>query len=169
VGEYLGALAVLRDGHVLELFEQRKVDVGLDVAGQARVAVPVPGAAEVAALLEDAEVLHPALAQARPGQEAAEAAADQRQVDLVGEGLARVPGLDAGIPLEVSEGPRHLHVLVVSIGPKALVPLFAVLLAKHVRVESELRARLRAGGRHRVCPLRPPREPRASPSRTRPM
>ena len=39
------------------LFEQREVDVGLDVALGARVPVPVPGAAEVAALLNDAKVV----------------------------------------------------------------------------------------------------------------
>ena len=56
VREDLGRARVLLARHVAELFEQRQVDVRLDVAHRARVAVPVPGAAEVAALLDDADV-----------------------------------------------------------------------------------------------------------------
>ena len=81
---------LLRD--VADLLEQRQVDVRLDVAHRARVAVPVPGAAEVAALLDDADVVDAGLAQPRAGEQAAEAAADDDDVDLVGERLA----LEAG-------------------------------------------------------------------------
>ena len=52
VGEDLRRPDVLLRRHVAELLEQRQVDVRLDVAHRARVAVPVPGAAEVAALLD---------------------------------------------------------------------------------------------------------------------
>ena len=60
------ALAVLEDlrragvllaGDVGGLLQEREVDVGLDVALCSRVPVPVPGAAEVAALLDDAKVV----------------------------------------------------------------------------------------------------------------
>ena len=47
--EDLGAVGVLLGRHVADLLEQRQVDVRLDVALHARVAVPVPRAAEVAA------------------------------------------------------------------------------------------------------------------------
>ena len=54
--EDLGDEGVLLLRHVAELLEQRQVAVRLDVALRAGVAVPVPGAAEVAAGLDDAEV-----------------------------------------------------------------------------------------------------------------
>ena len=73
---------LLRD--VAGLLQQRQVDVALDVALRAGIAVPVPGAAEVAALLDDADALDPGLAQPGAGHQAAEAAADDQHVDLVG-------------------------------------------------------------------------------------
>ena len=55
-----------RDGHVAHLVEQRQVVVG-DGTSQAApgIAVPVPGAADVGAALDDADALDAALAQAR--------------------------------------------------------------------------------------------------------
>src|SRR3712207_8289211 len=41
---------------VAHLLQQRHVNVGFDVAGRARIAVPVPGPAEIPALLYDAQV-----------------------------------------------------------------------------------------------------------------
>ena len=55
--EDLGREGVLLLRHVAELFEQRQVAIALDVALGAGIAVPVPGAAEVAAGLDDVE--HP--------------------------------------------------------------------------------------------------------------
>ena len=63
--EDLGRVGVLLLRDVAELLEQRQVAVALDVALGAGIAVPVPGAAEVAARLDDAEVLEAGLAQPR--------------------------------------------------------------------------------------------------------
>ena len=63
--EDLRRARVLLRRDVADLLEQRQVDVRLDVARRARVAVPVPGAAEVAALLDEAEVVDAGLAQPR--------------------------------------------------------------------------------------------------------
>jgi hypothetical protein len=68
VREDLGRARVLLFGDVAHLFQERQVDVRLDVALRAGVAVPVPGAAEVAALLDQAQVVEAALAQARAGE-----------------------------------------------------------------------------------------------------
>ena len=68
---------------VAGLFQQRQIDVAFDVALSAWISIPVPGAAEVAAFLYDANILDPRLAQARRGQKAAEAAHDHH-VDRVG-------------------------------------------------------------------------------------
>ena len=85
VGEDLRTLGVLLGRHVAELLEQRDVDVGLDVAGDPRVPVPVPGAADVGGLVDQPHALDAEFAQPRPGQQAAETGADDRDVDLVGE------------------------------------------------------------------------------------
>ena len=58
------------------------------VALRARVAVPVPGAAEVAALLDDADVVDAGFLQPGAGDEAGEAAADERDRHVVGLRLA---------------------------------------------------------------------------------
>ena len=82
--EDLGRVRVLLRRHVPGLFEQRHVDERCGVALRAGVAVPVPGAAEVAALLDDAHVVDAGLLQPRAGDEAGEAAADERDGDVVG-------------------------------------------------------------------------------------
>ena len=64
---------------------------------RARVAVPVPGATEVAALLDDADVVEAGLSQPGAGEQAAEAAADDDELDFVGQRLPIIGGLDVGI------------------------------------------------------------------------
>src|SRR5207237_7313375 len=91
--EDLGRVRVLLLGHVADFFEQRQVDVGLDVAHRARVAVPVPRAAEVAALLDDAHVVDAGFVQTRPRHYPTEAAADYGDLDAVGK-RRPVDGLD---------------------------------------------------------------------------
>src|SRR5215471_5724915 len=55
------------------LLEQRKIDVRLDVALGARIAIPVPGSPEVAALLDDAQVWHARLTQTCAREQTAKA------------------------------------------------------------------------------------------------
>ena len=74
--EDLRCAGVLLARDVAGLLQQREVDVGLDVALCARVPVPVPGAAEVAALLDDAKVVDARLPEPGAGDQAGEAAAD---------------------------------------------------------------------------------------------
>ena len=100
-----GARRVLLLRDVADLLEQRQVDVRLDVALRARVAVPVPGAAEVAALLDDADVVDAGLLEAGAGEQAAEAAADDDDVDLVGQRVA-LDRLDVRIVEVVGEAAR---------------------------------------------------------------
>ena len=56
-------------GIVAHLLEQRQIAVALDVAGDAGIAVPVPGAADVAALLAEAHIGEAGLAQLVPEQQ----------------------------------------------------------------------------------------------------
>src|SRR5215469_15874804 len=51
----LRSARIFLDRHVADLFEQRQINIGLDIARRARIAVPIPGAAKVAALLDQAD------------------------------------------------------------------------------------------------------------------
>src|SRR5690606_17835149 len=134
----LGAVGVFLDRHVAGLLEQREVDVRLDVAVDARIAVPVPGASEVRGAVEDADVGDAELAQARGRQDPAEAGPDYRHLDLVRERRALEPGLGVGILEEALELALDLDVLVVAVRPQALVALRPILLAQSIRIEARL-------------------------------
>ena len=79
VFEDLGAVGVLLARHVPGLLEQRQIHERGGVALRAGVAVPVPGAAEVAALLDDAHVVDAGFVQLGAGDQTGEAAADERE------------------------------------------------------------------------------------------
>ena len=134
VGEDLGRLGVLLLRHVADLLEQRQVHVRLDVARSAGVAVPVPGAAEVAALLHHADVVDAGLTEPGAGEQASEAATDDQHLDLVGQRLAFDRG-DVGIVDVALELADHLDVLLVSDVSQPLVALLAVLVAQGIGVE----------------------------------
>jgi hypothetical protein len=142
VVEDLAAVGVLLLRHVADLLEERQVGVGLDVAGDARVAVPVPGASEVRRRVDDADVFDAGLAQPCPGQEAPEAAPDHQHLDLVEERRALEAGLRVRIVEEVGELALDLDVLLVAVLAQAPVALLAVPLAQRRRVEAEVRHRL---------------------------
>lgn len=104
----------------------------------ARVAVPVPGAAEVGALLDDPDVAQAGLAQPGGGEQAAEPAADDQDVDVVGQGLAGEAGFGVRVVVEVAELARGAAVLAVAVGADAPVALGPVALAQGVRVEVQV-------------------------------
>ena len=126
---------VVRD--VAELLAERQVDVRLRIAGSARIAVPVPGAAEVATVLEDADIIEARLAQARGGQQAAETSADDENLDLVTHRRSIDRCLHVGIVDVMRQRTLDANVLVIAVCPQALVALDAVLLAKRIRIEFE--------------------------------
>ncbi len=134
VGEDLGRLRVLLLRDVADLLEQRQVDVRLDVAGGAGVAVPVPRATEVAALLDDADVVDAGLAQPGAGEQPAEASADDQHLHVVDQRLA-FERCDVGILDVVLVLAGDLDVLVVAVVAEPLVSFGAVLLAQGVGVE----------------------------------
>ena len=57
VGEDLGALRLVPGGDVVHLVEQRQIVVGDHVARHSRIPIPVPGATDVGAALDDADAL----------------------------------------------------------------------------------------------------------------
>src|SRR5581483_10251796 len=123
--------------HITRLFEQRQIDVSLDIALRAGIAVPVPGAAEVSTLLDDADVFKAGFAQSRRRDLAAEAAADDQDFHLVGLRLARRRRRDVRIVNVVAEVALHLDILFVAIGAKAPVAFLAILLTQRIGIEAE--------------------------------
>src|ERR1700730_5836273 len=83
--------------HIAGLFEQRQIDVRLDVALRTRIMNPVPGAAEIATLLDDANTLHPRLAKSPCREQAAEAAADDQGFHRIVHWLPRETRIDIRI------------------------------------------------------------------------
>src|SRR5205085_3481414 len=149
VGEDLRGVRVLLCRHVADLFEQREIDVRLDVAHRAGVAVPVPRSAEVAAFLDHTDVFDAGLAQSSPREQPTESATDDHDVDSVGQRLP-VERFDVGIVDVMGEGVGDFDVLLVAVGPEPLVPLFAVLASQSVRIE-----RQDLGHRWRTVPVAP--------------
>ncbi len=132
--EDLRPVRVLLGGYVPGLLEERHVDEGRRVALRPRVAVPVPRAAEVAALLDDSDVLDTSLLQPRAGHETGEPAADDRDRHVVG---FRLSGDDrhVGVLQVVIEVALDLEVLVVAVGAKTLGALGGVSLLQRLFVE----------------------------------
>ena len=83
------AVGELLRRHVAGLFEQRQIAIGIVVALDAGIAVPVPDAAEIAGMIDVAEVGDAGLGQVIGGQDAAEAAAENGDVDLLDNRIAR--------------------------------------------------------------------------------
>ena len=137
VGQDLRRVTVLLLRDVAELLQQRQIDVRLDVALRAGVSVPVPRSTEVAAFLDEADVLHAGLPQPRTGQQAAETAADDDHLHSIRQRLP-LNRCRIGIVQEVRELARHLDVLGVALRPQPLIALPAILLAQRVRIEPQL-------------------------------
>jgi hypothetical protein len=144
------------------LFEQRHIHERRGVALRAGVTVPVPSAAEVAALFDHAHVVHAGLDQARAGDEAREAAADEGERHVIALGLALYARR-----VRVVEVMRELalqaQVLRAAIRAQALVALLLVLGAQGLLIEDgfgiarqthDAESSCRAALRHRVLRAR---------------
>src|SRR5215472_5673287 len=90
VSKNLRSLGIVARGHVAGLVEARQVIVGHDVAGRSRIAVPVPGTADVATPLDNTDALDAIFAQARRGQQGGKAAADKKAFHCVAYWFSRL-------------------------------------------------------------------------------
>src|SRR5580693_5180832 len=108
--------------HVPGLLQQRHVDHRGRVALRARVAVPVPGAAEAAALLHDPHVPQAGLPEPGAGHPPGEAAPDEGDRHVVAPGVALGPRRVRVIQ-QPAELALELQVLIVAVQPEPLVPL----------------------------------------------
>ena len=127
VSEDLGSTRVFFDRDVAGLFEQRQIDVALDIAGGAWIAIPVPRAAEVAALFDDANILATDFAQACTDEQTTEAAADHCDFHVVGQRRAGEPRCDIRIVQVVGKVAGDFLILLIAVGAHSLVTLGAVL------------------------------------------
>ena len=89
----------------------------------------------------------PACFSRAPVTRPAKPAADERDLDLVGQGLA-LDRRDVRIVDVVGEPPGGLDVLLVAVGPQALVALGSVAAAQRIAID-------RFGGGHLVLPVVP--------------
>ena len=134
-GQQLGVLEDLRGAgvvlgrHEARLLEERQVDVGLDVAHAARVPVPVPGAAEVARLLDDPDVGDPVLAEVDRREHPGEAAAHDDHGRLLDHRVPGEAGLDERVPVQLL---AQLTPLGHALGAEALLLLPPVALPQLV-------------------------------------
>ncbi len=128
---------VLLDRHVAHFFEQRQIDVRLDIARRPRIAVPVPSPAEVAALLDDPNALDPGFTQPRRNQQPAEPTADDDDIDLVGQ-RRTLHWRNVRVLKIVRELPLDLLILRIPIRPQPPVPLRPILLAQSIRIEPQI-------------------------------
>ena len=134
VRQDLRRMRVLLGRPMAGLLEQRHVDHRRRVALRAGIAVPVPGAAEIAALLDDAHVLHTGLDQARSGHQPGESATDEGEGDVIGLRGARLDRR-VGIVEVAREHAGCLDILSIAVGPQTLVALLAVLAPQRFTVD----------------------------------
>src|SRR5207302_10745608 len=148
--ENLGRMRILLGWHVTCLFQQRHVDEARRVALRPRVAVPVPGAAEVTPLLDDPDIVDARLLQPGTGDQPREAPADERHRDVVG---LRPSGRDRRVRVVGVVGELILQflVLVVAVRPQTLGPLLRVRPLQGVLIDGH-RLRVKANLTERSRP-----------------
>ena len=134
VRQDLGGTRVLLARDVTDLFEQRKVDVRLNVAHGTGVTVPVPRAAEVATLFDNPNVFDSGLTQPGTGKESAKTATDNDHIGLVGERSA-CERIDIWIDEIARKVASNFEILLVAIGTQTLVALDAIFVAQRVGIE----------------------------------
>ncbi len=121
--------------HVAEFFKQGQIGIGLDIAGRAGIAVPVPGAAEIAAFFDHADVFDTGLTHAGAGQQATQTAANNGNFDFVLQRVTNNLLADIGVFEKVGKLSLHFLILLVAIGAQAFGSLLGVFLSEKVGIE----------------------------------
>ena len=145
MGEDLWRFHVLCRRDVTRLLKERKVDHGCGIAHRPGVAVPVPGAADVATSLDDRHVVDPRLLEAGTSHEPGEPSPNDGHGDVLVDGVTRLD-LHVGVIEEVCESPRWFEVLLIAFGAKPLVALKAVAPRKLVVIDRRRQTNCGAGG-----------------------
>ena len=127
-------MGVLFLRHVAEFFEQRQINIGLHITLRAGVAVPVPGAAKVAAFLNNADIFDAGLAKPRACQQASEAATDDQCIDGSVDGVPLKSGFHIRVVDVARQIPGDFDVLVVAVLADALVTLRGIAVPNSLEV-----------------------------------
>ena len=135
VRQDLRPLCVPLGGDVAQLLKQRHVYVGLDVTRDARVAVPVPGAAHVGRLVDQPHAVDAELAQSRARQQSAEAGTDHRHVDVVGQRLPIALPVRPWVFAQCRETAGDLDVLRDPVRPEPAFALLGVLPPQRIDIQ----------------------------------
>ncbi len=80
--ENLWPEGILYLGDIVQVLQQRQIAVSLHITLDARIAVPVPGAAEVAAHLDNTNISDALLLQARGCQQSGKPAAQHHNIHI---------------------------------------------------------------------------------------
>lgn len=123
----LGTLGVLLGGDVTEFLEQRHVDIGLDVAGDFGIAVPVPGSADVGGLIDQPHVVHTELLAPGPDQQPAEAGAHHGDVDGVVNRVSAEVRVGPGVLAELAESTGDRDILRNPVGTEPALAFLGIL------------------------------------------
>jgi hypothetical protein len=113
---------------VAGLLEIWEINVGFDIAPDPRIAIPVPGSAEISGVVNDPEVIHARLAELDCGGKSADACAHDDNVHLIG--LNRPQSGFTAVRVVAKSGEIALDgdVLGKPLGPESLGAFFAILL-----------------------------------------
>src|SRR5215472_3975719 len=98
--EDLGREGVFFLRHIPRLFQEWQINIGLDVALRAWIAVPVPSPTEIPGLLDNTDIGDTDRLQPRCGEESTKAAAHDQRVQVLVKRRPREARLHAEICLE---------------------------------------------------------------------
>ena len=130
--EDLGCTRVPLGRHVAGFLKQRQVCVGLYIAHTSGVTIPIPGPAEVPALLDNREVLDTFPDQIDGREHATKTAAHNHDFMLGDDRLPRETGLNKWILVERGKRPLELLKLRHPIRAQPFLALMTVTLAHFV-------------------------------------
>ena len=111
--------------HMAGFFEQRHIDHRRRIALRAGITVPIPGAAKIATLLDDANIRYARFDQPCARNQTTKAATDKGKGYVIGLWLPFPAGSKAVLQI-VSEPTFQLQVLIIAVRPQAFIPFLAV-------------------------------------------
>ena len=114
--------------HIASFFEQRQINVRLDIALRPRITVPVPRAADIAAFLDYANTGNALFLKARRGQQSAKARAYNYRLEFLVDRLS-LDRRDVGVVVEVRKVAGNFLVLIIAVGAQTLGPFLPLLPA----------------------------------------
>ncbi len=124
---------------IAHLFQKGQIDIGFHIALSAWITIPVPGAAEIACLVNDSNIVNAGLFQAHASQHAAESATNNSNLYLVGQRFSIKIGFYVRVVDIVGKVAGRLLILRQALLADPLVPLFLVSGSQHCRVEPQFR------------------------------